>query len=132
MRFSAVLNASFVSPYWKGLRLVSLADFCAEHYISFVLGHSLYIKKIFISIPAIPLRLFVLQQIFQTSERLVTVARLLPAGRCRFVIPICNLMPRMFIVVTVDTQQLPVAAVRRIVIVVVILMMDCEFSDSLA
>jgi hypothetical protein len=41
-------------------------------------------------------------------------------------------MPGMFIVVTVDTQQLPVAAVRRIVIVVVILVVDREFSDSLA
>jgi len=38
----------------------------------------------------------------------------------------------MLIVVTVDTQQLPVAAVRRIVIVIVILMMDREFSNSLA
>ncbi len=38
----------------------------------------------------------------------------------------------MLIVVTVDTQQLPVAAVRRIVVVVVILMMDREFSNSLA
>jgi hypothetical protein len=41
-------------------------------------------------------------------------------------------MPGVFVVVTVDTQQLPVAAVRRIVIVVVILMMDREFSNSLA
>ena len=38
----------------------------------------------------------------------------------------------MLIVVTVDTQQLPVAAVRRIVIVVVILVMDGELSNSLA
>jgi hypothetical protein len=38
----------------------------------------------------------------------------------------------MLIVVTVDTQQLPVAAVRGVVIVVVILMMDSEFSNSLA
>jgi len=34
--------------------------------------------------------------------------------------------------VTVDTQQLPVAAVRRIIIVIVILMMDRELSNSLA
>lgn len=37
----------------------------------------------------------------------------------------------MFIVVTVDTQQFPVAAVRRIVIVVVILVMDREFPNPL-
>ena len=126
-----MLNASFVPPYRRGLRLARLADFFAVHYISFVLGHSLYIKEIFISILAIPLRLFVLQQILQARERLVSVAPLLPAGGRCFVIPFSDLMPGMFIVVTVDTQQLPVAAVRRIVIVVVILVMDCEFSDSL-
>jgi hypothetical protein len=38
----------------------------------------------------------------------------------------------MLIVVAVDTQQLPVAAIRRIVIVVVILMVDREFSNSFA
>ena len=81
---------------------------------------------------AVPLRLFVLQQILQASERPVAGTRLLPACRRRFVIPFRNLIPRMLIVVTVDTQQLPVAAVRRIVIVVVILMMDREFSNFLA
>ena len=39
-------------------------------------------------------------------------------------------MSRVLIVVTVDTQQLPVAAVRWIVIVVVILMMNRELSNS--
>jgi len=78
------------------------------------------------------LTLFVFQQILQTRERLVVVMQLLPAGRRRFVIPFRNLIPRMLIVVTVDTQQFPVAAVRRIVIVVMILMMDREFSNSLA
>lgn len=76
--------------------------------------------------------LFILQQILQVRERLVVATRLLPAGRRLCVIPFRNLIPRMLIVVTVDTQQLPVAAVRRIVIVVVILMMDREFSNSLA
>ena len=70
------------------------------------------------------LRLFVLQQILQARERLVSVTPLLPAGRRCFVIPFSDLMPGMFIVVTVDTQQFPVAAVRRIIIVVVILVMD--------
>jgi hypothetical protein len=60
------------------------------------------------------------------------VTWLLPIDRRRFVIPFRNLMARMFIIVTVDAEQFPVAAVWRIVIVVVILMMDCEFSDSLA
>jgi hypothetical protein len=38
----------------------------------------------------------------------------------------------MLIVVTVDTQQLPVAAVRRVVVVVVIFVMNRELSNSLA
>jgi hypothetical protein len=52
------------------------------------------------------------------------VTPLLPVDGCCSVIPFSDLMPGMFIVVTVDTQQLPVAAIRRIVIVVVILVMD--------
>jgi hypothetical protein len=38
----------------------------------------------------------------------------------------------VLIIVTIDAQQLPVAAVRRIVIVVVILVMDCELTKPLA
>ena len=48
------------------------------------------------------------------------------------VIPFLIQISRMFIVVTVKTQKLPVAAVGRIVIVVVVLMMDREFSKFLA
>jgi hypothetical protein len=70
------------------------------------------------------LRLFFLQQILQARERLVSVTPLLPAGGRCSVIPVSNLMSGLFVVVTVDTQQFPVAAVRRIVIVVVILVMD--------
>ena len=101
-----------------------LVDFCAEHYIPFVFGHAVYMKEIFIGILAIPLRLFSFQQILQIRERLVSVTPLLPVDGCCSVIPFSDLMPGMFIVVTVDTQQLPVAAIRRIVIVVVILVMD--------
>jgi hypothetical protein len=109
-----------------------LVDFCAEHYIPFVFCHAVYMKEIFIGILAIPLRLFSFQQIFQTRKRFVSVTRLLPAGRRCFVIPFSDLMPGVFIVVTVDTQQLPVAAVRRVVIVVVIPVMDREFPNPLA
>ena len=50
----------------------------------------------------------------------------------RLVIPFRIQIPRVLIVMTVETQQLPVAAVRRIVIVVVILVMDRELTKSLA
>ena len=53
------------------------------------------------------------------------------AARRFLVIPFLIQISRMFIVVTVKTQKLPVAAVRRIVIVVVVLMMDREFSKFL-
>jgi len=109
-----------------------LVDFCAEHYIPFVFGHAVYMNEIFIGILAIPLRLFPFQQILQARERLVSVTPLLPAGGRCSVIPLSDLMSGMFVVVTVDTQQFPVAAVRRIVIVVVILVMDREFPNPLA
>jgi hypothetical protein len=41
-------------------------------------------------------------------------------------------IPLMFHVVAIDAQQLPVTAVRRVVIVIVILMMDGEFLELLA
>lgn len=34
----------------------------------------------------------------------------------------------MFVVVAIGAEQLPVAAVRRIVIVIVVFVMDCQFS----
>jgi hypothetical protein len=37
----------------------------------------------------------------------------------------------MLIVVTVEAEQLPVAAVRRIVVMVVVLVMDCELVQLL-
>ncbi len=52
--------------------------------------------------------------------------RLLLAAGCRPAIPFRHLIPGVLIFVTVDTQQLPVVAVRRIVVVVVILVMDRE------
>lgn len=76
---------------------------------------------------------FVFQQPLEDRERFVVVMRRpLFTGRRRFVIPLGNLIPRMFVFVTVDAQELPVAAVRRIVIVVVILMMNREFPNPLA
>ncbi len=38
----------------------------------------------------------------------------------------------MFIVMTVDAQKLPVAAIRRIVIMVVVLVMDSKFTKFFA
>ena len=55
--------------------------------------------------------------------------RLLFTARRRLAIPFRHLIPGVLIFVTVDTQQLPVIAVRRIVVVVVILVMDREFSN---
>jgi len=51
------------------------------------------------------------------------------AARGRTAIPFRHLIPGVLVFVTVDTQQLPVAAVRRIVVVIVILVMDREFSN---
>src|SRR5262245_49093539 len=50
----------------------------------------------------------------------------------RISIRVSHLLPRVLIVVTVETQQLPVAAVGWIVVVVVVFMMDCELAKLLA
>jgi TRAP-type uncharacterized transport system fused permease subunit len=39
---------------------------------------------------------------------------------------VCNLIPLVLIIVTIEAEQFPVAAVGRIVVVVVVLMMDRE------
>ena len=82
-------------------------------------------------VPEVPL-LFILQQGLEISERPVDRGWLLLVIRRCLAIRFGDLMSRVLIVVTVDTQQLPVAAVRWIVIVVVILMMNRELSNSLA
>ena len=52
---------------------------------------------------------------------------MLPSRRRR-VIRVSHLLSRVLIVVTVETEQLPVAPVGWIVVVVVVLMMDREFA----
>ena len=76
--------------------------------------------------------LFILQQSIKTSERLEGRGWLLLASRQRFIMPFLIQIPLVLIVVTVETQQFPVAAVRRIVVVVVILVMDRELTKFFA
>ena len=52
-------------------------------------------------------------------------------ARSRYVRLASDLIALMFIVVTVEAEQLPVAAVRRIVVMVVVLVMDCELVQLL-
>jgi hypothetical protein len=52
-------------------------------------------------------------------------------ARPRFVRPATNLITLMLIIVTVEAEQLPVAAVRRIVVMVVVLVMDRELVQLL-
>jgi len=54
------------------------------------------------------------------------------ASRCRPVIPLLAQILRMLLLMTVEAQKLPVAPVRRIVIVIVILVMDRKLTNSLA
>ena len=55
------------------------------------------------------------------------------AGRRRLItVLIRHEMPRVLIIVTVDTQQLPVAAVGRVVVVVMVPVMHRELAQVLA
>ena len=76
--------------------------------------------------------LFVFQQDIKTREWVVGRSLFLHAARCRSVRPISHCMARVFIVVTVKTQQLPIAAIGRVIIVIVILVVDGKLPQSLA
>ena len=52
--------------------------------------------------------------------------------RSRLVRWVCHLMPLVFVVVTIEAQQFPVAPVGRIVVMVVVLVMDRELAKLLA
>ena len=73
-----------------------------------------------------------LEQIRETSEgRKSRRVILLPARQC-LAGRICHLIPLMFIVMTVETEQLPVASVGRIVVVVMVFVMNRELTQFLA
>ena len=76
--------------------------------------------------------LFILQQSIKTSECPEGRGWLLLASRRRFVMPFLIHIPLVLIVMAIKTQQFPVAAVRRIVVVVVILVMDRELTKFFA
>jgi hypothetical protein len=80
-----------------------------------------------------PDRLFFrLQQLLESRERFVDGARSILFPRSGFVNPFPDQVSRVFIVVAVETQQFPIAAVKRIVLVVVILVVDRELAKSLS
>jgi hypothetical protein len=76
--------------------------------------------------------LFVLQQGIEVGKRPVGSRRLFIAARLRSFIPFLIQILRVLIVVAVDAEQLPIAAVRGVVVVVVILVMDGELTKPLA
>ena len=73
-----------------------------------------------------------LQQIIQFFKRVGNQRLRWPVGSCRRVNIALQLVLLMFVIVTVDAQQLPVAAVVRIVIVVMVFVMDCQFTELFA
>ena len=56
----------------------------------------------------------------------------MPAAGCRRLRPIRRGIPRMLIVMAVEAKQFPVAAIRRIVVMVVVFMVDREFAKPFA
>ena len=76
--------------------------------------------------------LFTLEQGFEIGKRPVGRRRRRRIVRSCPFIPFLIQMARVFVVVAVKAQQLPVAAVGGIVVVVVIPMVDGEFTQALA
>ena len=74
-----------------------------------------------------------LEQISEIGERLVGGRWLFLAARRRLItVLIRHKIPGVLVVVTIQTQQLPVAAVGRVVVVVVVLVVDRKFTELLA
>ena len=73
-----------------------------------------------------------LQQILEIGEWPVGRRWLLLLARRYRTIRVSNLVPCVLIVVTVETQQLPVAPIGGIVVMVVVLVMDRELTQFFA
>ena len=76
--------------------------------------------------------LFILQQGLEISERSVDGGWLLLVVRRCLDIRFGYLISRVLIIVTVDTEQFPVAPVRRIVVMVVIFVVHGELAQPLS
>ena len=74
----------------------------------------------------------ILQQIIQMLERADDPRRLDRGSRYQFDTIIGELVLLMLVIVAVQAKQLPVAAVRRIILPVMILVMDREFAQAFA
>jgi hypothetical protein len=73
-----------------------------------------------------------LQHVIETGERLIGIRGLaLHPGR-RFSRGISHLLPRVLVVVAVEAEQLPIAAIGGIIVVVVVLVMDRDLAQLLA
>jgi hypothetical protein len=73
-----------------------------------------------------------LQQVLEIGERPVGIRWLVFAARHHLRRCVSDLLPRVLIIVTVETQQLPVATIGGIVVVVVVFMMDRELTQLFA
>ena len=76
--------------------------------------------------------LFTFQQCIEIRKRPVNTRIFFLAARALIVIPFGGQVSRVFLVVTVNTQQLPVAPVGRIVVVVVVLVVNRKLSKFFA
>src|SRR5262245_42284534 len=75
---------------------------------------------------------FALQQGLEIGERPVSRQRLALLSRRRLPICVRNLLPCVLIVMAIQTEQLPVAPIGGIIVVVVVFMMDREFAQFFA
>ena len=73
-----------------------------------------------------------LEQVREMGEGRESRRAILLSARRRFIRRISCLISLVFIVVTVETEQLPVAPIGGIVVMVVVLVMDRELAQLLA
>ena len=73
--------------------------------------------------------ILILQQVLETGKRFIGGRRLRPPSRRLLGVGFSHLEAGVLVVVTIDAQQLPVAAVGRIVIMVVVFVVDGQLAQ---
>jgi hypothetical protein len=73
----------------------------------------------------------VFQKVIQSGEGFESWALAAPVGGCP-VVGLSHLVPAVLVIVAVDAEKFPVAAVGRIVVVIVIFVMDRELVEALS
>ena len=111
---------------------MAISSFSCGELLERIVPHASCLRVLRTADPGISRLLPFLQQGLQSSEWPIGRRWVLFSARRRLAVPFFLQIPRVLIVMTVETQEFPVAAVRRVVVVVVILVMHRKLAELFA